>query len=231
MKLVTTFSAFLSEINKNIDGVNVLPMPLSDVYWESQGHIGYDQLTHIIPDGMPLVWYLKINGYQAERLYGPDFMIALINQYSKKKHQFLGTNQILFQLKALLRLEKASYLELGFEKDGEKLIPTQIEKKILAFKPDFIWIGVGSPKQLSVSKKIRTFYKKGLIGCVGAAFNLNVDTSKQAPRLLKDLGLEWFYRLILEPKRLWRRYLFYSPLGLLALPALINKVTIVPSKK
>ena len=79
--------------------------------------------------------------------------------------------------------------------------------RISALKPTFIWLGLGSPKQVIFGARLKKKITGCKIFCVGAGFDFIAKNKQQAPRLLQKIGLEWMFRLFTEPKRLWKRYL------------------------
>ena len=81
---------------------------------------------------------------------------------------------------------------------------------INAAKPDVLWIGLSTPKQERWMYEHRPNLRVPVVVGVGAAFDLNSGRSRQAPRWMREHGLEWFFRLVQEPRRLWRRYLVYG---------------------
>ncbi len=78
---------------------------------------------------------------------------------------------------------------------------------IRASKADFVWIGLGAPKQEQWMAEAWQHLKPSILLGVGAAFDFHAGTVQRAPAALRHAGLEWSYRLIMEPRRLWRRYL------------------------
>jgi N-acetylglucosaminyldiphosphoundecaprenol N-acetyl-beta-D-mannosaminyltransferase len=77
--------------------------------------------------------------------------------------------------------------------------------------PDVIWVGLGAPKQERWMAEHRERLQAPVLVGVGAAFDFHAGTVRQAPAVLQRAGLEWAYRLVREPRRLWHRYLVYNP--------------------
>jgi N-acetylglucosaminyldiphosphoundecaprenol N-acetyl-beta-D-mannosaminyltransferase len=78
--------------------------------------------------------------------------------------------------------------------------------------PDVIWVGLGAPKQeIWMYEHVNDLKVPVMVG-VGAAFDFLAGVKNQAPRLFRENGFEWLWRLISEPRRLWRRYVIYGPL-------------------
>lgn len=166
-----------------------------------------------IADGMPLVWALNRRGIPQERLNGHKVLIATIEKGldNETKHFFLGSsNQVLNRLQKNLKIQ---YPDIKIE--GLLSPPFGSDKEILDFvelniekilKTDILWIGLGLPKQEILMHSLMK-YNINQVG-VGAVFEWVAGTKKIAPTFIQKSGLEWLYRLVREPKRLWRRYLF-----------------------
>jgi len=175
----------------------------------------FDLLTM---DGMPLVWLARILGFKAERMYGPDIMTALITKTEDLpvSHFFYGgTSKSLAKLQLALKtswpnLQIAGSLAPPFRNltQTEKLSTI---KFINDSKPDVIWVGLGSWKQLVWTSEFKPSLKTRLIIPVGMAFDLMAGSKSQAPAWVRRSGLEWLFRLVKEPTRLWSRYLWQVP--------------------
>jgi N-acetylglucosaminyldiphosphoundecaprenol N-acetyl-beta-D-mannosaminyltransferase len=85
---------------------------------------------------------------------------------------------------------------------------------ILTANPDFIWVGLGTPKQQEWINRNKHRFAHGVLLAVGFAFDVNAGTKKDAPRLMHKLGLTWLFRLLSEPRRLFVRYAKYNTLFL-----------------
>ena len=77
--------------------------------------------------------------------------------------------------------------------------------------PDIVWVGLGTPKQEQWMHRHRGRLKAVVLLGVGAAFDIHAGNRRQAPRWMRESGCEWLFRLMQEPRRLWRRYLIYGP--------------------
>ena len=88
----------------------------------------------------------------------------------------------------------------------------ELKNQIEVLSPDIIWVGLSTPKQEKwMASHLEKLNTRVMIG-VGAAFDFHTGMLKQAPKLMQKLGLEWFFRVCIEPKRLWKRYLKNNPL-------------------
>ncbi len=167
-----------------------------------------------LPDGKPLSIVQRLRGYQtAERVPGPDLMPKIFALSEKKgyRHYFYGSKQsTLDSLKEKL-LEKYPKLNivgmysppfrpLTEEEDGE------VVEQINIAKPDFIWVGLGAPKQEIWMAEHENRVCGVMLG-VGAGFDFHAGTIKRAPRWMQEVCMEWLYRIIQDPKRLLMRYL------------------------
>lgn len=176
-----------------------------------------------LPDGMPLVWMGKLLGHRAiTRVYGPDLLLAVCDagRATGVKHYFYGGKPgVADLLAAKLRARFPGLGVVGtFTPPFRPL--TQDERAefladIAAKKPDIVWIGLGTPKQERFAAEVTSLLDVGAVITVGAAFDFHAGLLRQAPRWLQRLGLEWFFRLCVEPRRLWRRYVLNNPLFVL----------------
>ena len=172
----------------------------------------------VTPDGMPLVWMLRCLGYsKQERVYGPDLTVKLIEAAVMQEMGigfYGGTVETLAQLTALFK-EKYPNLQIkySYSPPFRELTAAEDESVILAVNAsgaEILFIGLGCPKQerwMAVHKgRIRAV----MVG-VGAAFDIHARQKPQAPAWMQHAALEWLFRLVSEPHRLWRRYLYHNP--------------------
>ncbi len=167
----------------------------------------------IEPDGMPLVWLGRAGGQPVERVCGPDFMPALIESGIKqgRRHFFYGgAPGVPEALAARLSqhypgLRVAGTLSPPFRPltlDEEDAIVAEIN----AARPDYVWVGLGTPKQDIWLARYRSRLDAAALLAVGAAFDLMAGRRRRAPRWMQRTGTEWIYRLAMEPRRLASRY-------------------------
>ncbi len=174
------------------------------------------------PDGMPMVWLGRLAGYGGmSRVYGPELMEHVF-EWSRKSgatHFFYGGNTgVAEELKANLEKRFPGIRIVGtftppfrpLDANEERELAAQVK----AARPDFLWVGLSTPKQerfmASMSGRLEA---KVMLG-VGAAFDFHAGRVSQAPRWIQRSGFEWLYRLVQEPRRLWKRYLRNNPLFL-----------------
>lgn len=193
----------------------------------------YQEASLVIPDGMPLLWGAKILGRPLkERVAGSDLLPAFCEVAAKKGYKlfFLGAGpgvavkaaKILTQKNPGLKIVGTYSPPFGFENSEED--NRKIVSMITETKPDVLFVGLGAPKQEKWIWKHKDQLEVPVLIGVGAAFDFIAGTAKRAPKWMQKCGLEWFFRLCQEPRRLWRRYLIGSPIFLwLVLKELIKK--------
>jgi N-acetylglucosaminyldiphosphoundecaprenol N-acetyl-beta-D-mannosaminyltransferase len=168
-----------------------------------------------LPDGMPLVWIARAHGQGADRISGPDFMIDFCERTAHKRyrHFFYGgaaavAQQLAVSLKQMLpELEVAGWMSPPFR----QLTPEEDEEivqQINRAQPDVLWVALGCPKQETWMHAHRGRISAPVMLGVGQAFNVHTGRLPRAPKWMRESGLEWLFRLSVEPRRLWRRYLF-----------------------
>jgi N-acetylglucosaminyldiphosphoundecaprenol N-acetyl-beta-D-mannosaminyltransferase len=173
-----------------------------------------------VPDGQPLVWALNLLGHSLpDRVYGPELMdraCARAAQSGQRHYLYGGRNPgALAQLARVLRLRHPGLKLVGgyappfhvLDEDEEARIAADIN----AARPDVVWVGIGVPKQEKWMARMRDRLDAPVLIGVGAAFDFHAGLVPQAPATMQRLGLEWLFRLVQEPRRLWRRYLRYNP--------------------
>lgn len=170
------------------------------------------------PDGMPMVWAGRRAGARISRVYGPDLMLALcaLAELRGWSSFFYGgqagiperLSQCLLSRFPGLKVAgtySPPYRPLTAEEDHDAV------ERINSSNPAIVWVGLSTPKQERwMAAHVGRVRAPVIIG-VGAAFDIHAGTLRQAPRWMQRRGLEWLYRLIREPRRLWRRYLRNNP--------------------
>lgn len=176
----------------------------------------YNKATIVLPDGMPILWTSIIMGTPLkERVNGTDLFLKLCEVSSEKGYKlfFLGgkPGSALKAAKVLRgKYQKINVIgeyspPFGFE--NNKPENDKIVKMIKNGKPDILFVGLGAPKQEKwVFRHFKELNVPVSIG-IGASFEFASGVVKRAPVWMQKSGLEWFWRLMMEPKRLWRRYL------------------------
>jgi N-acetylglucosaminyldiphosphoundecaprenol N-acetyl-beta-D-mannosaminyltransferase len=173
-----------------------------------------------VPDGQPLVWALNLLGHRlTDRVYGPDLMDRACARAARSGRRFYlygGRNPgALAQLTRNLRLRHPGLQIVGghvppfreLTADEERAVAEDVRRS----DADVVWVGIGVPKQEKWMARMRPRLAAPVLIGVGAAFDFHAGLVPQAPARLQKLGLEWLFRLVQEPRRLWRRYLRYNP--------------------
>jgi N-acetylglucosaminyldiphosphoundecaprenol N-acetyl-beta-D-mannosaminyltransferase len=173
-----------------------------------------------VPDGQPLVWALKLLGQPMhDRVYGPELMERACARAARSGQRFYlygGRNQgALAELARSLRLRHPGLKIVGGHcPPFRPLTETEdaaVIDEINRSGADVVWVGIGVPKQEKWMARMRERLDAPVLVGVGAAFDFHAGLVPQAPDRLQRLGLEWAFRLMHEPRRLWRRYLRYNP--------------------
>lgn len=180
----------------------------------------------VAPDGMPLSWYMNKSKnllYKQTRISGPDTTLKLCEISSKEnlKLGFYGSSEKVLEKIKINLLEKFPDIDIkltisppfrDLNREEKESMINQINKSSI----DILFVGLGCPKQEKWMFDHKDRLKCTMLG-VGAAFDFIAGDKKMAPLFLQKAGLEWLYRFIQEPKRLWKRYLKHNPRFLLHL--------------
>lgn len=172
----------------------------------------------VTPDGMPLVWALRLLGIKDQtRVYGPDLMLFLCQRAAREKipvFLYGGTVAVLKTLQHNLENQFPDLVIVGSHSPPFRVLTSEEEntniQKIRESRAKIVFVALGCPKQEIWMAQHFGKLPAVMIG-VGAAFNFHAGVVRQSPRWLMKLGLEWFYRLLMEPRRLWQRYFFNNP--------------------
>jgi len=171
------------------------------------------------PDGMPLVWLCHLAGHRhVGRVYGPDLMLALAEHGLSRgyRHFFYGgAPGVADELVRRLQTRFAGIQVAGTYAPPFRPLSAEEDAEIVSLinvsEPDVVWIGLGAPKQERwMAAHLERITAPVMIG-VGAAFDFHAGLKPQAPRWMQRTGLEWLFRLLSEPRRLWRRYVINNP--------------------
>ena len=186
--------------------------------WDDPGYNALMEAADLVtPDGMPLVWGLRLLGVPgASRVYGPDLTPLVCEEAARRGIPvgfYGGQDDVLDDLAATLT-ERYPRLRIAY-RWSPPFRPLTAEEEARASGDlarsgtRILFVGLGTPKQerwMAGHKDLPMV----MLG-VGAAFDFLSGRKLQAPPALQRLGLEWLYRLVHEPRRLWRRYLYRNP--------------------
>lgn len=173
----------------------------------------------VVADGMPLVWAGELQGSPLpERVAGSTLILSLTAAAADAGASvfLLGGNPgtadaAVAELAALSpRLRVAGTLcpPFGFEHDPEWL--DRIERLLCEKSPDIVYVGLGCPKQERLIFHLRSRMPTTWFVSAGVSFSFVAGDIPRAPATMQRLGLEWLHRMLQEPKRLYRRYLFHG---------------------
>ena len=173
----------------------------------------------VTPDGQPVRWALNLlsDARLSERVYGPDLTLHLCRRAAAEGSR-------IFLYGSTKHVVHAMADNLGRRFDGLKIVGIQPSRfrdstpdedlrdveMIKRSGADIVLVGLGCPLQERWAYEHRNSIS-GVQVCVGAAFDFHAGALRQAPRWMQDAGLEWVFRLAIEPARLWRRYLMHNP--------------------
>jgi N-acetylglucosaminyldiphosphoundecaprenol N-acetyl-beta-D-mannosaminyltransferase len=170
----------------------------------------------VTPDGMPVVWVSRLSGHpEVRRVYGPDLMLAVLSRQRHSHFFYGGGPGVALRLAERMKrrfsdLDVAGTCEPPFAPLDELCTPEAAEL-INRSGADVVWVGMSSPKQDEWMARMRPLLKAPVLIAVGAAFDFHTGTVRQAPVWMQRSGLEWLFRLAMQPRRLWRRYLIDNP--------------------
>jgi N-acetylglucosaminyldiphosphoundecaprenol N-acetyl-beta-D-mannosaminyltransferase len=174
-----------------------------------------DGADYIVADGMPIVWISKIKHKKnsiKERLNGADLVFRLLTEYTYPSVIIGGINP-----KAAVKnlgVENPSMVKIFDGKIDEDWVKMHLED-FKNFNPKIIYIALGVPKQDYIANLLRVHLPNAFILGIGGTFDFFSGDVKRAPKTFRDTGLEWLFRLMVEPKRLWKRYIISYPRGVL----------------
>jgi len=181
--------------------------------------IAVDSARLVLADGKPFIWASLLTGKPIkEKASGSDFMMALAQECAKKKYKIflLGARpETLARLKDVLEKRFPGLNVAGSYSPPYGEWTNREEEKIISAMnksaANILFVGVSTPRQdVWVHKNLDKLAVNVSLG-FGAAFDYNSGVKKRAPRWMQDAGLEWFHRLAMEPRRMWRRYLVGGP--------------------
>ena len=170
----------------------------------------------VVPDGMPLVWIGRRHGYKMpRRVYGPELMETFFKTTGDRySHFFYGGAEGVADLLAAKMQRRYGIRIAGTWSPPYRSLTAEEERqvagRIQAAAPDVLWVGLSTPKQEKWMWAFHDRVEVPVMVGVGAAFDFHTGRVRQAPIWMREHGLEWFFRLVSEPRRLWRRYLIYG---------------------
>lgn len=172
----------------------------------------------VTPDGMPVVWGLRLLGFKAaSRVYGPDLTLEVLGMAESNNLPigfYGGTPSVLQQLQQRITARFPNlHIAYAYSPPFRSLTLEEGQQVVEAINQAdvrILFVGIGSPKQEHWMAAQKGRIRAVMIG-VGAAFDFLSGTKPQAPRWIMKIGMEWLFRLMTEPRRLWKRYLKHNP--------------------
>lgn len=179
-----------------------------------------NRLDLVTPDGQPVRWALRLlHGERLpDRVYGPKLTELVLARAARERipvYLYGSQPQVLAAMRATFATRYPDLLIAGAEPSKFRQLSEEehleMQDRIRDSGAGIVLVGLGCPRQ-----EVFVYEHAKAIGipmmAVGAAFDFHAGTLKQAPTWMQDRGLEWIFRLAIEPRRLWRRYLFLNPL-------------------
>lgn len=182
----------------------------------------YNQIINstdlVTPDGMPLVWMMRLKGQRnQQRVYGPTLMLHVLEAAAHENISvgFYGSlpevlQSLLARMKTRFPNLKVAYSFSPPFQEISQVEDAEIVDRINASSARILFVGLGCPKQEKWMAEHRGKVNAVMLG-VGAAFDFHAGVKAQSPAWMQKMGLEWLFRLITEPRRLWKRYLYHNP--------------------
>ena len=172
----------------------------------------------VTPDGMPVVWGLRLLGCKgASRVYGPDLTLDVLGMAESNNLPvgfYGGAPSVLQRLQQRMTARFPNLqIAYAYSPPFRPLTLEEDEQVVEAINQAgvrILFVGLGSPKQEYWMAAHKGRINAVMIG-VGAAFDFLAGTKPQAPRWMMKIGMEWLFRLMTEPRRLWKRYLKHNP--------------------
>lgn len=222
---------YRAAVNRIIDGARLQhPMAVSALavhglmtgVLDREHRYRLNRFELIVPDGHPVRWGLNMihRTRLPDRVYGPNLMLEVCRTAAEAGipiFLFGGSQQLLDELEARLVEKFPGLIVAGTRASKFRTIsPEEREELVQEIRGSgakITFVGLGCPRQEVFAHEMKDRLSMPLLA-VGAAFNFHAGQLDQAPKWMQDRGLEWFFRLCKEPRRLWRRYVFLNPLYL-----------------
>lgn len=195
------------------------------VYENKDSHQYIKKASISTMDGQPLVWLSRLLGFkESERVAGPDLMQEICSLSPEKgyRHFFYGGAEGIPEgLKTIFEETYPGINIVGTFSPPFRPLTHEEDEKVVKLindsKPDFLWVSLGAPKQEQwIADHLDRIHAPVQVG-VGAAFDFFTGNVLRAPVWMQRAGLEWLFRLLKEPRRLWKRYFIYNTMFLVCL--------------
>ena len=180
-----------------------------------------DGAAFTVPDGQPLAWALRKLGHEIDaRVYGPELMERACARAARQRPALLPLRRPRREGARAARRRTCSTATPTCSSPAAARRPSascrdaeldEVAARINAARPDVVWVGIGVPKQEKWMAAMRERLDAPVLVGVGAAFDFHAGLVPQAPAWMQRRGLEWLFRLVQEPRRLWKRYARHNP--------------------
>jgi N-acetylglucosaminyldiphosphoundecaprenol N-acetyl-beta-D-mannosaminyltransferase len=172
-----------------------------------------------VPDGTPTMWVGRLQGHKTmQRVAGPELMLEVFRrkEFAAYTHFLYGGEEhVAEQLRERLTRCYPWARILGTYTPPFRDLTAEEEQSLIArvhqLKPDIIWVGISTPKQERFMSRYIPLLDVTLMFGVGAAYDFHTGRIHDAPSWIKRIGMQWFHRLLQDPRRLWKRYLRNNP--------------------
>lgn len=173
----------------------------------------------VTPDGMPIVWAMRSFGHRGQqRVYGPTLMLEICRKAALEGIRIFlygGRDETLPILRHELHSRFPGLRIVGAYSPPFRPLTAEeeldVRRRITESGADIVFVGISTPKQEQWMYDHRQYFPGVTLIGVGAAFDFHAGRTKQAPAWMQRNGLEWLFRLTMEPARLWKRYLLITP--------------------
>jgi N-acetylglucosaminyldiphosphoundecaprenol N-acetyl-beta-D-mannosaminyltransferase len=215
----TVINLIRKNIKNGFSGQYICASPVHPIIVSQKDKKAKDALNNswlTVPDGKAVVWAARLlGGTIRNRAYGPELMLRsckMAEQDGFSIFLYGGTSQALNKLelnfkKRFPRLKIAGTYSPPFRNLSNKE-EIMVNEMLNTCHPDILFVGLGAPKQEKWMARHCPKLNVPVTMGVGAAFDFISGEKKQAPRWMQDAGIEWLFRLVYEPRRLWKRYLW-----------------------
>jgi N-acetylglucosaminyldiphosphoundecaprenol N-acetyl-beta-D-mannosaminyltransferase len=171
----------------------------------------------VTPDGRPVALVGRMRGLPVEQTCGPELMLAVMHAspaHGLKHYLYGAADGVAQQLAERLRGQVPGLDIVGVETPPFRALAdaelVELAERLNGSGADMVWIGLSTPKQEKLMHRLRPHVRATMLG-VGAAFDIHAGRMRRPPRWVQRSYLEGIYRLLKEPRRLWRRYLVLAP--------------------
>lgn len=212
-----------SIFNNSLDAIKQTKLLISTINAHSYNTVNEDRDFQralkssdvLLPDGISVVWALRLlTGEKIKKIAGADLFHYEMERINKigGKCFFLGSSED--TLEKITKKAEVEYPNLTvysysppYKKEFSAADNRAMIDAVNAVEPDVLFVGMTAPKQEKWAFRYFDELRVGHVCCIGAVFDFYAGKVNRAPEWMIEFGLEWFYRLVKEPRRLWKRYL------------------------